>query len=87
MGKNFSIYFLSPDRRFVEGTDSFPEALSRARQLVHVKKDSRGNKVESVEVWDNNEQKPVFGVERKWGGKLDERFAEGYKDEPAKAAR
>jgi len=75
---DFSIYFLSPDRRFVEGTDSFSEGVGRARQLVHQKNDGRGQKIESVEVWDNNKQQPAYGVERKYGGKLDEKFAEGY---------
>ncbi len=83
---DFSVYVLSPDRRFVTGSDSFTEAVSLARQNVHRTTDSRGQKIESCEVWDNNKQQPAYGVERHWGGKLDERFADGY-SVPAPAER
>lgn len=82
---DFSVYVLSPDRRFVIGSDSFTEAVSLARQNVHRKNDSRGQKIESCEVWDNNKQQPAYGVERLYGGKLDERFADGYSVPEAKA--
>ncbi len=78
--QDFSIYFLSPDRRFAEGGASFSESVIRARKLVLMSTDSRDQKIESVEVWDNETQLPVYGVERQHRGKLDERFADGYEE-------
>lgn len=73
MSCRYSVYVLSPDRRFVEGTDSLEDAKSKAREIALTwKKDSREQKVESAEVWDNNTQSPCYGAERKWGGALEE---------------
>jgi len=72
MSYRYSVYVLSPDRRFVKGLDDLPKAQEAARENCQRAKDSRGQKIESAEVWDNETQAPVFSAARKYGGKIEE---------------
>lgn len=72
MSYRYSVYVLSPDRRFVKGLDDLSKAQDAARENCQRKKDTRGFKIESAEVWDNEIQAPVFSAARKHGGKIEE---------------
>jgi len=65
--KRYSIYVLSPNRRFVGGFDDYVKAKGEAREKILGKRDSRGRKIELAEVWDNQRQRPVLSVEIKRG--------------------
>ena len=72
MSYRYSIYVLSPDRRFVVGLDDLSKAKDSARENCKRRKDYRGQKIESAEVFDNEIQAPVFSATRKHGGHIEE---------------
>ena len=70
--RKFSIYVLSPDRRFIGGEEDLEKAKAEARGAALASRDSRGQKIRMAEVWDNKRSRPVYSVERKHGGHLEE---------------
>jgi len=72
MSYRYSVYVLSPDRRFVQGGDDLDKAKDAARKNCQRIRDSRGEKITSAEVWDNEVQSPVFSAKRRGNGRIDE---------------